>query len=258
MHPIADFLEIVGNIKKLIVKRGHKLIDYDRHRLALEKSKERKDRQANDERKVAELEQKFEIATRDYTSINNVLMSELPEFLNYRVYFIDPCFQTLYAVQLKVYRTMADTFYSLAQNTCDLTTSPYEGWEKTKGEGQRLISELTILKGSWKTAGHIGSPQDSTDDFGYASPTNDPRGSQDMGERGNAPPPYESAKLFPSANPSGSSSSAGAGRKAAPPPPSKPKPRAQMVVALYDFAAQQPGDLSFNKVCDDTVSDACL
>lgn len=228
VQPTADFIEIIGNIKKLCTKRAHKLIDYDRHRIALQKAKERKDRQANDERKIAEAEQKFESATRDYTSINNVLLDELPQFLAYRVHFIDPCFQTLFAVQLKVYRNMADTFYRLAQNTCDLSSSPYEGWERRKDEGERLLSELTILKGSWKTAASASgsTPIGSNDDI--YTPSND------RGDDG-GPPPYD-AKLFPAAPPA---------RKPAPPPP--PKKR-NLVVALYDFAAQQPGDLNFRKV----------
>ncbi|KAI9018956.1 hypothetical protein DFJ74DRAFT_708164 [Hyaloraphidium curvatum] len=245
VQPTKDFLEIIGNIKKLIVKRGHKLLDYDRHRLALQKAKERKDRQAADERRIAELEQKFEQATREYTTINNALLSELPTFLQYRVHFVDPCFQTLFAVQLRVHRTMADTFYRLAQNTCDLTTSPLEGFERRKGEGEQLLGELTILKGSWKTAAGGPTPQGSTDDLAYGSPVrSNARGSQDGLEEGQqAPPPYESAKLFPAPQPA-AAGPAGPRKQAPPPPAAKKKP---MVQALYDFEAQQQGDLSFRK-----------
>jgi len=56
------------------------------------------------------------------------------------------------------------------------------------------------------------------------------------------PPPY---------TPSGGAVAAAATKRAPPPPPPlKPKPKAapkvQYVVALYDFAAQADGDLSFN------------
>jgi amphiphysin len=61
-----------------------------------------------------------------------------------------------------------------------------------------------------------------------------------------APPPYSAASV---GSRSMVASAAAAGKRPPPPPPPlkpKPQPAVQYVVALYDFAAQADGDLSFS------------
>jgi len=253
-QPAKELLDILQNIKKVMTKRDHKLLDYDRHRGNLDKIKNKPEKTVADERSLAKAEQEFQEATRVYTNINNLLIQELPIFLSYRSQFIDPCFQTLYVVQRRVFQTMYSVFERLAQiSKIDLTTSAQEGWEMRKDEGEDLLNQLGIIKGSWRTAAQaaIAAAQVATSPTSENAPS---LGVSTLGVPGNdAPPDYvQSIPGPPPAHAPGGpaysrTSSPGKEFKKAPPPP-PPQKKATYVVALYDFDAQQDGDLSFKKV----------
>lgn len=52
MRPLLDLTEIMKVIQKTMVKRDHKLIDYDRHRLALNKLNTKTERSFSEEKQV--------------------------------------------------------------------------------------------------------------------------------------------------------------------------------------------------------------
>jgi amphiphysin len=242
-QPAKELLDILINIKKVMTKRDHKLLDYDRYRGNLEKIKSKPEKSVSDERSLAKAEQDFQEATRVYTNINNVLLQELPIFLSYRSQFIDPCFQTLYVVQRRVFQTMFGVFERLAQiSRVDLTTSGQEGWENRKDEGEDLLNQLGIIKGSWRTAAQSAQAALSQTSLSPSSPVRE------------FPPDYQQATLPPPppanapggpGNPFGRDPSPSKAFKPPPPPPVK---KSTYVLALYDFEAQQDGDLSFKKV----------
>jgi amphiphysin len=96
IQPTADLLVLLESVKKVIVKRDHKLIDYDRYRNATQKLTERTDRDVGAEKKLGQNEIALEAATKEYNSVNNLLKQQLPILLLLKTSFIDPCFQTLY------------------------------------------------------------------------------------------------------------------------------------------------------------------
>lgn len=52
VRPLMELNEIVKTIQKTIVKRNHKLIDYDRHRLSLQKLTTKTERSFNEEKQI--------------------------------------------------------------------------------------------------------------------------------------------------------------------------------------------------------------
>ncbi|KAJ3337709.1 hypothetical protein HDU93_000657 [Gonapodya sp. JEL0774] len=269
IQPCKEFLELTDSVKKYIKKRGHKLLDYDRNREIVRKLQEKRDRTPADEKRLVGAQQDFQQASDECSRITELLKTELPIFLELRVGFVDPCFQTLYAVQIKVYRTLADVFEHLAQSV-DQSSTPIGGYQARKPYVDQVIETLTVLKGQWRLVKdeHVGHGDDDDDDpvspasGGYGGPppaslsrnnsitsaavpsysrTNS--ASVDTGMGGAPAQPYSSAKLFPAPGI--------APMAAAPPLPPGRGVSKSFVIALYDFEAQQPGDLSFQK--DDEI-----
>ncbi|KAI8801083.1 hypothetical protein BJ742DRAFT_859491 [Cladochytrium replicatum] len=55
-----------------------RLLDYDRHRDAHKKLRERSDQDVKDEKRLAQIEVSLEAAQREYNAVNSLLVSELP------------------------------------------------------------------------------------------------------------------------------------------------------------------------------------
>lgn len=136
LAPIKDYVDVLKRIRKAIVKRDHKLVDYDRHnnscvaaarreltaQLHQAARQEGEDAQRREEplqsaqacvtaELTMQVEQDFEAATQDYEHHNNALKSELPRFFELSTAFITPLFQSFYFLQLQVrlsHLTLAD------------------------------------------------------------------------------------------------------------------------------------------------------
>lgn len=52
VRPIMELNEIIKLIQKTITKRNHKLIDYDRHRLSLQKLNAKTERSFSEEKQI--------------------------------------------------------------------------------------------------------------------------------------------------------------------------------------------------------------
>jgi amphiphysin len=61
-RPLLELLEIGKSIDKTIVKRSHKLIDYDRHRLTLAKLNGKQERSFSDEKQIFKVSYKTQLA----------------------------------------------------------------------------------------------------------------------------------------------------------------------------------------------------
>jgi amphiphysin len=107
---IGDYLTILTEINKCLVKRAHKLLDYDRHRASVEKLKAKPSKTLQDEKTLGQYENNFDNATREFNNINNLLKQDLPIVIATRIEFIDPCLLTYYEYQMKVYHTLYGYF----------------------------------------------------------------------------------------------------------------------------------------------------
>jgi amphiphysin len=99
VNPCKDLQEICKKIRKTCVKRDHKLIDFDRHNNALNKLREKKEKSLSDEKNLFKVEQDFELSSGEYEHYNNLLKTELPQFIQMATRFIDPLFHSFYYMQ---------------------------------------------------------------------------------------------------------------------------------------------------------------
>jgi len=259
-------------IRKSITKREHKLTDYDRFNNSLTKLRDKKDKSLSDEKSLFKLEQDFEIATQEYEFINTTLKQDLPRFLVLTAQFIDPLFNSLFYMQLNIFYLILEKMNSFADEAkYDISNVPAaqiaQDYEEKRTDAWSVIEELSIVKriisvsrlvqasraqSGQTSLGRQGTtssspsssslkaqPRSISSGSNYKKPVPPPQNNSI--ER--APPPYS-----PSIN---AGASAAPHKRPPPPPPMKSKPvlnapQIKYVVALYDFAAQTDGDLSFN------------
>ncbi|KAL7754188.1 BAR adaptor protein Hob1 [Sorochytrium milnesiophthora] len=296
INPANDFLVVFKNIRKTITKRNHKLLDYDRHRNDVHKLEIATNKDAKDERRLAQTRQQFEVASQEFAVLNDALKQQLPHFLQLRIAFIDPCFQSLYFLQLKVYRTMTQLLEVMRKYPVyDMQSPVLERYNARKQHAEQLIDAITVLKykpmtGTLSAAGsqEVGQlpgygtlpPADTgraSSPPGYAQPVaGGGFGPTEKGGYGRANSPTVGPSQSPQLGAPSSSSStsysvpvsgvaaagaaaaasgaqfnpfAGASSSAA--AATQHHPGAKYVMALYDYEAQAPDDLSFH--ADDRI-----
>ncbi|KAI0369963.1 BAR-domain-containing protein [Pilatotrama ljubarskyi] len=263
--PIKEFQGILKAIRKSITKREHKLVDYDRFNNSLTKLRDKKEKTLNDEKNLFKLEQDFEIASTEYDYINTAMKNELPRFLVQATQFIDPLFHSFYYMQLNIFYLMLDKLNGFAEGKFEVSVPAAQiasDYEAQRSDALERIEALNITKRIISTARMVQSQRgnsglapssigrsstvSSTSSLGSRSPSSSAFSKKPPPPPGSAsataapPPPYSP--------PAAGSNFSVATKKAPPPPPPvkpKPKPAAQYVVALYDFAAQADGDLDF-------------
>ncbi|KIL70605.1 hypothetical protein M378DRAFT_155540 [Amanita muscaria Koide BX008] len=273
LGPVKELQGIVRMIRKTIVKREHKLTDYDRHNGSLTKLREKKEKSLSDEKNLFKLEQDFEIATNEYEYINSALKQDLPRFIELAAQFVDPLFNSLYYMELNIYYLILEKMNSFAEETkYDLSNTPgsqiASDYESQRTDAWSRIESLNIIK-RLISAGRVvqaaraqnlarantvasGSSAQSNNSLSSPPPS---RTYSSASFKKSPPPPPGASSAPPPYTPSAdkdeaTSNSTQTKRGRAPPPPpplkSKPKQAAKYVVALYDFVAQADGDLSFN------------
>ena len=258
IRPATELLDVIKVIRKTAVKRDHKQLDYDRRRATLKKLQDKKERSAKDEKAMWKAEGDVEQATQDYEYFNDLLKDELPKLFTLEREFIQPLFQSFYYMQLNIFYTLHERMQRCDIGYFDLTREIEEAFNDKRGDIQEQAEALSICR--FKTTGRPRPARYSTkpaiegrqQGLLTAGPSASSAGSSPkLGahrlstelDQAAAPPPYSPG------NKTALSSVAAA--KAKPPPP-KPKPKrltgapaAEMVTALYDYAAQADGDLSF-------------
>jgi len=272
--PIKEFQTVLKLIRKSITKREHKLVDFDRFNNSLSKLREKKEKTLNDEKNLFKLEQDFEVASTEYDNINSAMKTELPKFLMMATQFIEPLFHSFFYMQLNIFYLILEKISGFADGKYDVSVTfaqIAEEYEDKRSDAAREVEGLEITKRLISTTKFVqGKRQDSGSSGGGVGRTPSVASSAVGGSRGLAPPPSRSVsgssftKKAPPPPPSLGSSKANNNppppyspsttnsysapvKKPPPPPPLKPKPKpaAQIVVALYDFDAQADGDLSF-------------
>ncbi|KAJ7239026.1 BAR-domain-containing protein [Mycena haematopus] len=273
--PMKELQQVMKLIRKSITKRDHKLTDYDRFNNSLTKLRDKKEKSLSEEKNLFKLEQDFELATNEYDFLNNALKTDLPRFMILSTQFIDPLFSSFYYMQLNIFYLILEKMNSFAEeNKYDITNTPgsqiANDYEARRTDAWSTIEELNITKriisvskmvqanrsqGGGSSLGRSATTASSTSGSSIApSRTPPPARVPSNSNFKKTPPPVPGSSAPappPPYTPSGGASAAAATKRAPPPPPAlKPKPkvapRIQYVVALYDFAAQADGDLSFN------------
>ncbi|KAJ3048716.1 hypothetical protein HK097_010269 [Rhizophlyctis rosea] len=250
--PTKDYLLLIDLIKRFILKRQNKLVDYDRHRVAVAKLKAKPDRTVGDEKTLGKMETQFDQAAREYNNINNLLKSQLPTFLALRIQFMDPCFQTLYYYQYRCTQAVLTALKELAQqNSIDTRVAPQDSFARKELQMTEMLASLAIVKRPLRpdegesAEGYGPSDTSPTDHHPASSVTGTeqlPSYEEAGGSRINPNIGFASVhqSSMPSAGPSkppgGGGGAVGGGK---------------YVVALYDFEAQAEGDLSFSR--DDKI-----
>ncbi|KAK7064740.1 Bar adaptor protein [Favolaschia claudopus] len=269
--PVKELQSVMKTIRKTITKRDHKLTDYDRFNNSLTKLRDKKEKSLSDEKNLFKLEQDFELATNEYDFLNNALKTDLPRFMMLSTQFIDPLFSSFYYMQLNIFYLLLEKMNSFAEeNKYDVTNVPgsqiasdYEGkrtdaWSTIEDLNitKRIISTSKMVQANRGANGTLERSATTASSTSSLSSRSAPMRTPSNSNLKKVPPPVPGSSKSLSAPPppysAASSASAAAATKRAPPPPPplKPKPslapKVHYVVALYDFAAQADGDLSFN------------
>ncbi|KAF9454932.1 BAR-domain-containing protein [Macrolepiota fuliginosa MF-IS2] len=272
LGPARELQTVMKQIRKTITKREHKRVDYDRFNNSLTKLRDKKEKSLSDEKNLFKLEQDFEIATNEYEYINTALKQDMPRFMQLATQFIDPLFNSLFYMQLNIYYLILEKMNSFADaSKLDIANMPgsqiAQTYEEKRTDAWHVIENMNIVKRivsvsrlvqasrsqnnlKQQSGSGLRAPPPSRSLSSAAAYKKSPPPPPSMSaspSMGYAPPPYSPSPP----EEKGSAAAAAAAAKRAPPPPPmkskpKPKPAIQYVVALYDFAAQAEGDLSFN------------
>lgn len=271
IRPAMELLEIVKIMRKTVVKRDHKQLDYDRHRNNLKKLQDKKEKTAKDERAIFKAETDVENATQEFEYYNNLAKEEFPKLFNLQREFIQPLFQSFYYMQLNVFYTLHEKMQAIDIGYFNLQSDIEEGFQMALGDVPQQIEQLSIA--TYKKSG--GRPRRDQNRLSNTrpaieGPTHRPlaiegpshsahspsSGRPSMSEANeSAPPPYSAP--HDGASTAGAAGAGGWGQAAsqkAKPPPPKPKPGrlsgappVETCTALYDYEAQAQGDLSFSE-----------
>lgn len=261
VKPAEELLTIIKQIRKAVLKREHKQLDYDRHRATLKKLQDKKDKSMKDEKAMYKAENEVETSTQEFNYFNDLLKDELPKLFYLEREFIRPLFQSFYYMQLNVFYTLHERMQGCDIGYFNLTLGIEEAFEAKRGEVKEAAEALSITKfktqgakrnpkyGPGAVAGRLGiegrtsrlaiedrpSASTTNSSWGAASPsTYKPGGVSAESPIDRPPPSYSASPTMPTYgdNKTGvapASSSAGnwgviAKSKGAAPPPPKPKP----------------------------------
>ncbi|KAN0138495.1 BAR domain containing protein [Lactarius tabidus] len=271
--PVKELQGVMKSIRKMITKRDHKLMDYDRHNNSLTKLRDKKEKSLSDEKNLYKLEQDFEIASSEYENVNAAMKQDLPRFMTLATRFIDPLFHSFYYMQLNIFYMILEKInqFSEGKYTVDMPAAQIvTDYEEKRGDAAAVVEALGITQRFISTSKLVSQNRALAPGSTAISRSTSSASTLTTGSR-TAPPPSFSKKppppppSFTSGKPpspapstatappppysppvTGSSMALAGKRAPPPPPPMKPKPApVNYVVALYDFAAQADGDLDF-------------
>ncbi|KAI8085405.1 hypothetical protein BDF21DRAFT_415094 [Thamnidium elegans] len=265
VRPLLELSEIQKKIAKTMLKRNHKLIDFDRHRIALQKITTKTERSFSEEKQIFKIQQQLDTATQDYNYLNDMLKSELPQFFQLKTNFIQPVFENLFNMQARIYGMIYARCYELLNQNMEAfvtnTMGIEEGynWRRQQRDVRAEIENMDLLKSGGKAWLAVSGGANSS------KLTLQERAALKQQEAlGIAPAPTIQAIEYNSGGGGGMSKANEAygyqQQQTSPPPayapvfnvaPQQQQQQQKFVVALYDYAAQAEGDLSFKK--DDRI-----
>ncbi|ORX69311.1 hypothetical protein DL89DRAFT_224241 [Linderina pennispora] len=324
--PVQEMLAMMKNVRRVMQKRDHKMVDFDRYRAQVEKHEAKEglegQRSLPDQQSYEKYSAQYQEASRQYNYYNDMLKAELSQLLDLRQAFMDPVFLKFFRIQHQLYTQLLVEMSAAARNcpAFDLTTPVVVGWQQKWPRAEQTMGSIDLwsqgfmhvepyklgekpkgfvgsLKGTFRKKEKSATPTASSmfaggaPAYGSSPPpagTSTGRDSPYSSHSGNAPPPNEKPQGWgggpsPYASPAYQAPPGeklpAAGAAASPshmpppaydslaapnpyaqaPPPEKappasmqlpvprPGPRPQFVVAIYDYAAQAEGDLSFRE-----------
>ncbi|KAJ2854304.1 BAR adaptor protein Hob1 [Coemansia erecta] len=148
--PIQEMLAMMRNVHKVMDKRDHKLVDYDRYRIAVEKAEAKEgtdgQRRLPEERAYQKNGAQYQEASRQYNYYNDMLKAQLKQLLDMREAFIDPIFLKFFRVQHTLYTSMFREFSDAARNcpAFDLGTPVLVGWQRKWGIAEQHLSAIDL------------------------------------------------------------------------------------------------------------------
>ncbi|KAI9282242.1 hypothetical protein BY458DRAFT_497613 [Sporodiniella umbellata] len=272
VRPLMELNEIIKAIQKTIVKRNHKLIDFDRHRISLQKITNKTERSFSEEKQIFKIQAQLDTATQDYNYLNDMLKNELPHFFHLKTAFIQPVFENLFNMQARIYGMIYARCYELLNHNMEAFSTHMMGIEQgvqsraLARDARAEMENLDLLKGGGKAwlaaSGGANNSKLSLQERAALRQQEQPLQiaatpyqSQQALPSSQPPPqasPYQPAYQPSSFQKSPSSTFPQPAYTASPPPAyTNPPEKAHWVVALYDYVAQAEGDLSFKK--DDRI-----
>lgn len=264
--PSKEFIDIIKMIKKIISKREHKKVDFDRYTVSVKKLQDKKDKSLSEAKSLVKAEESLAKATGEYEHYNELLKKELPVFFEYRAQFIELIITNFYHLQLKIYGILYEKMDLLINKTgyFDVRSDIVEHYDERKVEVNQQIDQFILLqrgdkKGSKKENSSLHHDKSEPTGTGHPSKSSTYKSNDnDSDDYAEPPPSYSSISTHPVNMPAGPSSAARSPSNSklypiykAPPPFPSHGSKPQYVRALYDYDAQAENDLSFRK--DDKI-----
>ncbi|KAI8085092.1 uncharacterized protein BX664DRAFT_178397 [Halteromyces radiatus] len=275
VQPLTTCLSMTKSIQKSITKRQHKLIDYDRFRLSYQKLSNMADKSPSEEKNVFKLESQLDAATKDYFYMNDLLKTELEQFLALVQQLIPLLTDTIYNTQCQIYGGIYARIYEIVTSHSGLafTTmdqSIEQGFQTrwNQRDVDQELRQLDVLqKGAVysqssgtlslqeraalaTTSSSLSSqspiPSKGTSSFIGLQPQQKPPLYHQQQHSSTSSVPtqqYHHQQQYQSQSPVPTQQKT---RRPPPPPPPKPKTFSKPIEyaqALYDFEAQEQGDL---------------
>ncbi|KAJ2035555.1 BAR adaptor protein Hob1 [Coemansia sp. RSA 922] len=151
VEPLQEMMSMLKNVHKVLQKRDHKLIDYDRHRTTVEKMEAKEgsegQRSLGEEKSYQKTMAQYQESSRMYNYFNDTLKADLTKLLALRQSFIDPIFIKFFRVQHQLYSDLFREF-SEAARSCpafDLSTPVMAAWEPKWGRALQCLGSLDIF-----------------------------------------------------------------------------------------------------------------
>lgn len=252
LEPADELLAITKSIKKMLTKRDHKQLDYDRHAASLKKLQEKKERSVKEEEKLYKVENDFEIASHEYNYYNDLLKEELPKLFDLEVQFIRPLFQSFYFMQLNVFYSLFIRMEEMKIPYFDLNPDIdiVEQYHNKRGDIKERTEEIGIThfrtghaKAKLEATQRRFAKHDAASTSGDSSNISSPAYSHattasDHTADSSQPPGYSHAV--------GAHVSAGYPKEKQEYQTATATPSTEWCTALYDYTAQADGDLSFS------------
>ncbi|KAI8448751.1 hypothetical protein BY996DRAFT_8415918 [Phakopsora pachyrhizi] len=190
--PVKEYLEVLKSARKMIVKRDHKLIDFDRHNNAYMKLAEKKEKTLKDEQNIFKIEQDCQAASADYEHYNEILRTQIPRFLQLTNSFISPLFHSFFYMQLNVVYTTYEKLQQFSQGRFDFDQADIESTFLSRiNAASEKVESLTITKRAPSTAKVISEVRQAT---GEAPPLSAKPSTSSFSSTSRPPPPSLSAK----------------------------------------------------------------
>lgn len=258
VRPAQELLKIINYIRKMLTKRQHKMMDLDRHMNTLQKYEVKTsglDVKPKDEEKLYKAQAEVEMAQQEFDYYNDLLKEQLPLLFEMQNDFLKPMFVSFYYMQLNIFYTLYNMFQDMKIPYFDLEGDILETFQYKRGNIEEQTDSLSICNfklGYSKAKLEMTRKRFGRDDGssnGALSPTSSTVGANQS--FGTNPPIYNHQQETDPYVTQGFGNEKqvyqpASAQSYAPAPPSY-NANAEFCTALYDYQAQQPGDLTIRQ-----------